>query len=66
VELWALRAGLLDALTPDRLPKLEQRLLESTQEATHLADPLRSARAVDGELEPELARWVQSAIPMIA
>jgi hypothetical protein len=61
-ELWALKTGLLDTLSPDALLALEDRLLATTAAVAHLSLAIKSSSGIDERLASELSRWVQATL----
>jgi F-type H+-transporting ATPase subunit alpha len=61
-ELWALKTGLLDTLSPDALLALEDRLLATTAAVAHLSLAINSSGGIDDRLAAELSRWVRAAL----
>ena len=60
-ELWALKTGLLDDVTPGAIPEVEARLRELAPHFVGLETRIRSARVIDDDLGRELSRWVEQA-----
>ncbi|HYM68996.1 MAG TPA: F0F1 ATP synthase subunit alpha [bacterium] len=60
-ELWALKSGLLDDLTPGAVPEFERQLVELAAEFAHVDPQVVAAPSIGPDLARDLRRWAEAA-----